>query len=431
MAWILAVPLDVRLVALFVFGSIVGSWLNLAIYALAWNPRPISPWSNAPLGVPRRQARDRVPVIGWWGLRREADLHGPGFWIRPMLIEVGTGASLAALYWWEVAERGLAIPCELVNPPVGAFVNGDWFTIVHTQFAAHVLLFLLMLVASFIDIDEKIIPDTVTVPGTLAGLLLATISPWSLLPGNCWSPPKAVGPQYEFLTLASPNPWPDVLRGTPQAASLAIALACWWGWCYAIMPRRWMTRHGLRRALQVLCARLRREPLTWWIVGLGVIGSATIVGVWQFGSEPAWAGLLTSMVGMATSGGMIWAVRVIGKHMLGREAMGFGDVTLMAMVGSFIGWQASLITFFMAPFAGLLVGVTQWMLHRDNEIPYGPFLCLACAFIVVAWAEVWATAMPYFELGWLVPAVIGFCLVLMGVLLKAWRAIVGMFDQSG
>ena len=38
---------------------------------------------------------------------------------------------------------------------------------------AHLVLISLMLVASLIDADEKIIPDAITVPGTLLGLLLA------------------------------------------------------------------------------------------------------------------------------------------------------------------------------------------------------------------------------------------------------------------
>ena len=83
-------------------------------------------------------------------------------------------------------------------------------------------------------------------------------------------------------------------------------------------------------------------------------------------------------------------MRLIGTAALRREAMGFGDVTLMMMVGTFLGWQACLITFFLAPFAGLLVGLGQFILRRDDEIPYVPYLCLAAATVVVAWAPIWS-----------------------------------------
>ena len=86
------------------------------------------------------------------------------------------GVALAALYWWEVERLGL-IQGQLggarIVPPIGSL---------HWQFFSHAILFGLMLAASFIDIDEKIIPDAITVPGTLLGLLLATIVPMSLLP---------------------------------------------------------------------------------------------------------------------------------------------------------------------------------------------------------------------------------------------------------
>jgi leader peptidase (prepilin peptidase) / N-methyltransferase len=417
LAWILAIPLEMRLAVLFLFGVVLAGGLNLAIYALAWNPRPISPWSKPPEGADRRTMLDCLPIWGWWRLRRESNLHGRAFWIRPILIELGVGASFAALYWWETVELGLLIRPELIAPPVGAFLNSNVVAIVHAQFAAHVLLFMLMLVASFIDIDEKIIPDTITVPGTLMGLLLATVLPWCLLDGYSWMAVPGIE-QHEFMTICSPNRWAAVLSPAPQATSLIIAFLCWWGWCFAIMPRRWMTRRGLLIAFKVLCTRLRREPLTWWIVGLGVLGSAAIFAVWQFATPVTWAGLLTALVGMAGGGGIVWIVRVVGSGALGREAMGFGDVTLMAMIGTLVGWQASLAIFFLAPFAGLLIGGVQWILHRENEIPYGPFLCLATAFVVVTWSQAWEGMMQYFEGGWLVPAVLAVVMLLLGIVLK-------------
>ena len=126
---------------------------------------------------------------------------------------------------------------------------------------------------------------------------------------------------------------------------------------------------------------------------------------------------------MAVSGGLVWAIRKAGTFALNREAMGFGDVTLMMMVGTFVGWQAGIIIFFVAPFAALIVGVTQLLLRRDDEIPYGPFLCLGTLFVMLRWAEVWNYTQFYFQLPWLVPAVLVICVVLLGLMLLVWQQI--------
>jgi prepilin signal peptidase PulO-like enzyme (type II secretory pathway) len=124
---------------------------------------------------------------------------------------------------------------------------------------------------------------------------------------------------------------------------------------------------------------------------------------------------------MIVGGGMVWIVRVLGKMMLGKEAMGFGDVTLMAMIGTFLGWQTCLLIFFLAPMLALVFGIVQLVLRRNGEIYYGPFLCLAAALIVIHWADVWDRAWPMFDLGWLVPAAMGVALMAMIVLLGLMR----------
>jgi leader peptidase (prepilin peptidase) / N-methyltransferase len=263
------------------------------------------------------------------------------------------------------------------------------------------------------------------VSGTLIGLLAAAGWPFSLLPDIVFLMPGQL-PGPGFLQLASPNPWPASLNGMPHVGSLVLGLACWWMWCVAILPRTWYARHGSCRAIKLSAARVMREPSSYRILRMAVIGTLAIALVW-YRNDYGWWGLLSALVGMAVGGGLIWSVRIIGAVTLGREAMGFGDVTLMAMIGAFLGWQASLLIFFLAPIAGLVLGVLRMILFRDREIPYGPFLCLASLFVIVQWDALWENTQILFELGWLVPAVMLVCLVLMGVMLAAWRAICSLF----
>lgn len=438
---ILNIPMPVRLALLFVLGTFVGSLANLGIYRLAWHRRSISPWWRPDEKAPPRRFTDRLPIVGWLGLRREAALHGTGFWIRPMLVELLCGIGFATLYWWEIGRQGL------LPPDAPRFMQHGIQAVLHLQYAAHLTLISLMLVASMIDADEKIIPDSITVPGTLLGLLLAATCSWSLLPE--FVPPMNVLPRPAYWRLLSAETWqilqpasPELAPGGPfgrmphsapqgirsfrQVGMLAAGLGCWWLWCVALMPRSWYTRHGWRRALQLCLARLVRQSATYVILLMGLIGSAAIVAGW-FRGGAGWTGLFSALVGMAASGGLVWLVRIIGTAALRREAMGFGDVTLMAMIGTFLGWQTCLIVFFIAPFAALGVGVVQLILLRDHEIRYGPFLCLAGVVVIVCWAAVWERTWHIFALGWFVPLVVFCCLALMAVMLGLWKSVQGLF----
>lgn len=163
---------------------------------------------------------------------------------------------------------------------------------------------------------------------------------------------------------------------------------------------------------------MRRSPLIWIWLG----GTVLILGVWAIGGG-AWTGLLTALIGMIGSGVMIWAVRIVGSAALSREAMGFGDVTLMMMIGAFLGWQAGVIVFFVSPFAGLVAGILQLVLRRDDMIPYGPFLCLGTLGVMLYWGNVWNRFQDLFSIWWLVPAVLLVCVAMLGGMLTAWRLV--------
>ena len=300
-------------------------------------------------------------------------------------------------------------------PPGFAPAGDVWFAL-HAEFTSHLLLITLMLAASLVDIDEQTIPDLITIPGTLLGLLAAAVMPVSLLPTIAI---RGGVPVLEFLTLASPNDPPLHLAPHATFSWLLVALACLGLWCLALLPWR-RVRRGWRHAVALMLARWRRDPLSILVLACALVGAAAILAIWSLGGD-RWLALVTALLGMAAGGGLIWGVRIAASWALGREAMGFGDVTLMAMIGSFLGWQAMPIVFFLAPLAGLVVGLIQWFVYRDNVIPYGPFLCLATLFVVVLWGPIWDWAMPLYAEPWLVPAVIAVCLVILAVLLRLAR----------
>jgi prepilin signal peptidase PulO-like enzyme (type II secretory pathway) len=377
--------------------------------------------------------------VGWLGLRREAQLHGRGFWLRPLGVELAMGAGLVALAWWEVGRQALILPQveRLAARPLPIAAVAVSPSALWSVFLVHAMLVLLMAAASFIDIDEKIIPDEITVPGTLLGLLLATLLPLGLLPTVvARAAPPIVGSRLEFAqhidpqagvyveptTPVAPNLMPAELRGAPHWQGLAIGLGCYAVWCFALTPRIWRGRRGTWRAVQLILARVGRElarpPLLW----IALAGWGAIAGVWWWGGG-AWMGLLTSLVGLVGSGALIWMVRIVGTAALQREAMGFGDVTLMMMVGTYLGWQAGVIIFFVAPFAGLVVGILQAISRRDDVIPYGPFLCLGSLAVMVRWGTIWSGVQDVFQVWWLVPAVMVVCMGLLGGLLLMWRIV--------
>lgn len=398
-------------ILLFLLGAVLGAAANVLIYWQRFEPRPVSPWMPPSPEMSRRRWFDFLPIFGWLSLRRESSMLGAGFWIRPLLVELLMGAGVAALYQFEM--NGGLLPPAFPRPFSAAVV---WM--LQCQFAAHVALIFWMTVAALIDADETIIPDSIIIPGTLMGLTFAVLFPQSLLPANVIPVPPA-GFGVVVLDLCSPNSWPAWLNA-PFVGGLSIGLACWLLWCFALLPRTWYSRHGARRALSLCLARIRRDHFSLVIAGFAIVGGAAIAVCWHLGG-PQWTALLSALVGMAGGAVVIWAVRIVGSAAMKREAMGFGDVTLMAMIGAFLGWQAALVVFFLAPFAALAYGLFRLFFSRQREIAYGPFLCPAALATIIFWDAIWDRTYHVFALGWLVPAVLAACVPLIPLMLYGLR----------
>ena len=96
--------------------------------------------------------------------------------------------------------------------------------------------------------------------------------------------------------------------------------------------------------------------------------------------------MIQSIIGIAAGGGSLFLVGLIGELFLKKEAMGGGDIKLLAMIGAFLGWELALLTFFLAPFFGSFTGIILKIKEGREMIPYGPYLALA-AFIALLWGE--------------------------------------------
>ena len=91
------------------------------------------------------------------------------------------------------------------------------------------------------------------------------------------------------------------------------------------------------------------------------------------------APICSSIIGGAIGATVIASFAIIGKLLFKKEAMGGGDIKLLAMIGSFTGWVGALWTIFLGSIVGLVFG----LLTRREKIPFAPSLSIATFIILI------------------------------------------------
>ena len=368
-------------------GALVGALINWCIYNLGDKKLPISPWFATAAPLPHR-----LPIIGWW-IRRSMDAtkFGDWFWVRPLLIETVWTIGLPAFYYWQI-QGGLS-----GGFPPNAPQAMTWFV-------GHSVLFALLFVATFIDFDQRIIPDGVTIPGTLIALVLAASFPDFRLPEVN---PTIGGKTLQSLHYADGQKLGTWHQGTTGMGYGILIFAIW---VLSLLPKfslmglnwksfkivfvstiRFLQNNGLK-------VRNRTRKIGWSYLAIGAAGCIALVIGWNVLPVRCIDSLFGALIGLGFGGLMVWSVRIVASHSLGREAMGFGDVTLMAMIGAFLGWQPALLVFGISPFAALAIVLVNYLVTRENELAFGPYLCLAAVIIVFFWHRIWALAERQFFL---------------------------------
>ncbi|MCS6850382.1 MAG: A24 family peptidase [Gemmataceae bacterium] len=192
----------------------------------------------------------------------------------------------------------------------------------------HALLFSLLVVTSFCDLDHREIPLSVTGWGTVAGLAFAIACPW---------------------------PWPhtvsEALAGMPQGLP-------WWLLSPTVGPR-----FGL-------------YPWPVW----GPLPD------WLSPGDPWTTGLATGLAGLLVGSILVRSIRFLFSVGLGVEALGLGDADILMMAGAFLGWQPAVIAFFLAVFPAVVLGIGQLIVRGEHAVPFGPSLAVGILGAMLGWA---------------------------------------------
>jgi leader peptidase (prepilin peptidase)/N-methyltransferase len=95
--------------------------------------------------------------------------------------------------------------------------------------------------------------------------------------------------------------------------------------------------------------------------------------------HPEWlVSLGGALLGAVAGGGFLWFIGEAWKRLRGVEAMGLGDVKMMAGVGALLGWRLVLLSIFLGAFSGAIAGVVILARQKDRDLqmqlPFGIFL---------------------------------------------------------
>lgn len=98
-----------------------------------------------------------------------------------------------------------------------------------------------------------------------------------------------------------------------------------------------------------------------------------------------------SLIGAVSGFLFFYLVAAAGEKVFKKEAMGGGDIKMMAMVGGVIGWKGIILTTFLGSLLGSIIGVLMMIFagrERGSLIPFGPFLAVGSAISLIFGQEI-------------------------------------------
>lgn len=405
----LVLPTLAPLVFVVLVGCCIGSLINVLVYRLPRGIGVVTPASRCPACDTRLTWRENIPVLGWLFLRGRCRFCKSPISPEYPIVEAFTGALFGLMYaaWYLAPRHGGLLGIDWQPEWAGNGVAETWPIALVGLTAVGCLVAMTL-------IDAR----TFTIPLVLAWV--PAIAAVLILPGHAAVVAATMGEPQTWLE--SPGIWRTATGQTWEAASgwvwsLATpGLNGWWwigasvGGVIGLAIGAALVRAGLiRRSFADYAAWEATQsatagPEAWvkypharreMVKELAFLGPAAVLfsmGGWAaerlggVGAAPLWLVVLGGvLLGYLIGGGVVWGVRIFGSFLFGKEAMGIGDVHLMAAVGACFGWIDAVLAFFAAAFVALawaLLGMLAGGPLR-RAMPLGPFLAIGTLLVVL------------------------------------------------
>ena len=338
------VPFHFWTAAFFVFGAMVGSFLNVCIYRMPRNMSVIAPSSRCLHCERRIPWRYNLPLVAWLFLRGKCAFCGHWISVRYFAVEALAGGGFLACWLFFGPAMGLAV--------IYGFVLAG------------------LIMATFIDVEHFIIPDEITLGGVVAGFFCSFMVPEihgtevraEAMEASFWGIAFGGGVVYVIVRVGK------LLFGR-RRIELGEDSTIVFGEESLFLPQQEI-RYGeifYRRSDTVVVLAKKAELIDRCFLNAEVRLSQHSL---KIGGE------------MFRPEAVSYLEVVADRIVIPREAMGLGDVKFMAAIGAFLGWQAVLFSLMLSSIVGAAVGVGLIAIGRrdwSSRLPYGPYIALVAA----------------------------------------------------
>jgi leader peptidase (prepilin peptidase)/N-methyltransferase len=215
------------------------------------------------------------------------------------------------------------------------------------------------------------------------------VASWLALGGKCRACGAAIPWRYPLVELATGAAFGGAVWGlgvTPAAAKLAVFSAILITLIASDLEERILPDEF------TIGGTLAGIGFAYFVPLHGLVG-LLLPTSWIMRLDLRWVSVLEAAFSAAVASGLIWVVGAAYEKLRHKEGLGFGDVKMLAMMGSFLGLQGALLALLGGSLSGAVLGLAyiRWKGEDPDtyELPFGSFLGLASLAVAVGGTFLW------------------------------------------